>query len=285
MRTETMNRAQYRRVQEQKRRKAIRRRRIRRIRMGCRMVFAVVLAGICIKLLGVLGLFQAAEEILPFFAGKEDEEINAILEDASAYPPELLEALQRNPELLEFVKGYPESDGRVAGGLSQEELSEEFPLLLQYDGRWGYASFGDDNIALSGCAPACLSMVAVALTGNSEVSPDVVADYAMDQGYYQAGVGTMWSLMTQGAEAFGVQGREINLDRNVVFSELEAGHPIICSMRPGDFTTTGHFIVLTKAQDGMISVNDPFSRERSSRLWDYETLEYQIKNLWSFTAL
>jgi len=53
-------------------------------------------------------------------------------------------------------------------------------------------------------------------------------------------------------------------------------------MKPGDFTTAGHFIVLTKTENGQIKVNDPNSRSRS-RFWDYETLAKQIKNLWAFS--
>ena len=89
--------------------------------------------------------------------------------------------------------------------------------------------------------------------------------------------------MTDGARQFGICGEEMGLSESEVFSKLEAGHPIICSMRPGDFTTTGHFIVLTGVKDGKIRVNDPNSRKRSEKLWDYERLEYQINNLWMFT--
>ena len=74
------------------------------------------------------------------------------------------------------------------------------------------------------------------------------------------------------------------MSRDEIFAELESGHPIICSMRPGDFTSTGHFIVLVGIEDGKIRVNDPNSRVRSGQLWEYETLEYQINNLWAFTA-
>ena len=55
-------------------------------------------------------------------------------------------------------------------------------------------------------------------------------------------------------------------------------------MRPGDFTTQGHFIVLVGGEDGKIIVNDPNSKERSSLLWEYDTLAGQIKNLWVFEA-
>ena len=42
--------------------------------------------------------------------------------------------------------------------------------------------------------------------------------------------------MTDGAQQFGIYGEEMGLSESEVFSALENGHPIICSMRPGDFT-------------------------------------------------
>ena len=38
-------------------------------------------------------------------------------------------------------------------------------------------------------------------------------------------------------------------------------------------------------EDGKIRVNDPNSRVRSGKLWDYSRLEYQINNLWVYTAM
>lgn len=53
-------------------------------------------------------------------------------------------------------------------------------------------------------------------------------------------------------------------------------------MSKGDFTTIGHFILLTGVRDGKIMLNDSNSKERSEKLWDYSVLEKQIKNLWVF---
>ena len=75
------------------------------------------------------------------------------------------------------------------------------------------------------------------------------------------------------------------LSEDAVFSALENGHPIICSMRPGDFTTTGHFIVLTGVEDGKSRVKRSEQPVRSEKLWDYSRLEYQINNLWVYTAM
>ncbi|MCI5897550.1 MAG: C39 family peptidase [Firmicutes bacterium] len=212
-------------------------------------------------------------------------EFEQIYNDRALYPEELLKALCNNPEMVDYVKGYLDADGKVTGGLTRKELKTRMPLLLQWDPRWGYMDYGDGKMALTGCAPACLSMVAVSLTGNKRATPDAAAEFAEKNGYYVNGTGTKWSLMTEGCRSFGICGREISLNKSTVMHELENGHPIICAMRPGDFTTAGHFIVLADVQEGKIRVNDPNSRTRSRELWLYETLERQIKNLWTFTRL
>jgi len=51
-------------------------------------------------------------------------------------------------------------------------------------------------------------------------------------------------------------------------------------MREGDFTTTGHYIVLRGVKDGEFQVNDPNSVVNSEKLWSYEQIEGQIRNLW-----
>jgi hypothetical protein len=185
--------------------------------------------------------------------------------------------------MLSFVKDYPDAEPVATGGFTKEEQEADFPLLLQWDKRWGYASYGDSCIALSGCAPTCLSMVVLALTGDTTATPDQIASYAEKHGFYQSGVGTSWSMMTKCAKHYGIQGTELSLDENVIRKHLADGEPIICTMRPGDFTTTGHFIVLIGEEDGKFKVCDPNSRQRSEALWDYETLAPQIKNLWAFT--
>ena len=201
------------------------------------------------------------------------------------YPIKLLAALCNNEEMLDFVKGYLDSDGSVTGGFSLLELAEEHPVILQWDKRWGYAPYGDSDIGMAGCAPTCLSMVILQLTKDSSATPDKVADYAMENGYYLEGTGTAWSLMTEGGIAFQVEGEEIPLDEGRMTTALGEGRPLICAMGPGDFTDNGHFIVVTGYTGQGFTIRDPNSRVRSQKLWDYGTLEPQIKNLWEFQRI
>lgn len=212
---------------------------------------------------------------------KKDSAYQNIYDNRDKYPTVLLRSLCNNAEMLEFVKGYLSADGFAHGHLTKKECKEKIPLLLQWDQRWGYVSYGSSDIALSGCAPTCLSMVIVGLTGNLKATPNKIAKYAQDNGYYLKGTGTSWSLLTEGASHFGVVGREISLSKGTVCGVLKQGHPVICSVGRGDFTTEGHFIVLTGMKDGRIKVNDPNCIHRSC-LWEYETLEPQIKNLWAY---
>lgn len=215
---------------------------------------------------------------------KQDERIKNVIENYDDYPEELLEMLSRNIEMIDFVLDYPNKKGEVYADTIGNISKDAMPLLLQYDQRWGYGEYGDSIIAISGCGPTALSMVIAELTGDNSITPYKVAKFSESNGYYVSGVGTSWSLFTEGSENFGLQASELQLSEASIYNALQSGQPIICSVSPGDFTTTGHIIVLTEIKDGKIAVYDPNSRERSNKLWDYQTLEHQIRNLWAFNA-
>ena len=159
----------------------------------------------------------------------------------------------------------------------------EVQPMLDEPSRWGCTPYGGSILAITGCGPTARSGVACGLTGDASLTPAAIAAWAQRQGYAGAD-GTSWELMRSGCEHFGLYAQELSLTEAAVFGALEAGQPIICSMRPGDFTTAGHFIVLTGTQDGLLCVVDPNSPARSASLWKYSRLEPQIKNLWAYTA-
>ena len=64
-----------------------------------------------------------------------------------------------------------------------------------------------------------------------------------------SGTGTMWSLMTEGAAAYGVRSEQINISQTEIKQHLDQGDIVICSVRQGDFTTGGHFILLYDYDD------------------------------------
>ena len=94
------------------------------------------------------------------------------------------------------------------------------------------------------------------------------------------GNGSSWTLISVGGKQLGLDVVEIPLDENRIIRNLEVGNPIICVMGPGDFTSTGHFIVMTGYIDGKVRINDPNSTIRSEKLWELSEITDQIRNLW-----
>lgn len=159
-----------------------------------------------------------------------------------------------------------------------------FPLFLQEDERWANTQYGSGPMKETGCGPTCLSMVVCNLQGRDEWMPPRMAEWAMQSGYYVEGAGTAWSMMLQGAEEFGLTAKEIPLDEGKIHKQLQKGHPIICIMGPGQFTTEGHYIVLFGEDgSGSIKIRDPKSRENSEKKWELADIITEIKNLWSYS--
>lgn len=209
-------------------------------------------------------------------------EFEEICNNASAYPENLLAALGNNPEMIDFVKGYLTASSSTSGAITEEEKTEKHPHFLQWDPRWGYTTYGDDILALSGCGPTSLSMVVVALTDNKNTSPDVVASYAMENDFYMAGTGTMWKLMTEGAQHFDLTATELEIDETAMKKCIDEGGMMIATMAPGDFTAVGHFIVIYGYDEEGFFVNDPNCLARSQKKWEFATLAAQMKKVWGY---
>lgn len=197
----------------------------------------------------------------------------------SKYPKSLIDLLERNPETEDFVLNYPFRKD-VAVEAFAPDRTAGVPLLMQWDRRWGYLKYGTDVVGITGCGPLCLSMVGYYVTGSDAFAPENMVEFARKNGYYSAGNGSSWTLISEGGEKLGLTVTEIPLVKKKIVDNLEAGKPIICAMGKGDFTTTGHYIVLVGTEDGLLRVNDPNSYANSEKLWTYEQLESQFRNLW-----
>lgn len=196
-----------------------------------------------------------------------------------SYPQSMIDLLERNPETEDFVLSYPFRD-EIAMEAFSYDRTEGVPLMMQWDKRWGYLKYGSDVVGITGCGPVCLAMAGYYVTGDESFSPENMVEFAKRGGYYSPGSGSSWTLISEGGVKLGLQVTEIPLVKKKIMDHLEAGNPIICAMGKGDFTTSGHYIVLVGTQDGLIRVNDPNSYANSEKLWSYEEMESQFRNLW-----
>ena len=211
------------------------------------------------------------------------EEIAQVKEQARAAgcPEEIIGLIDHNDETLDFVKDYAEKkDDPVPDTVEADTGNGAIPHYLQWDERWGYASYGTSTIASSGCGPTCMSMVIVGLTGDTTATPYRLAKYSEENGYIDQSNNTYWAFLDAAARQWGLTCREGMMDETTLAAELAAGHPVICSMLPGDFTDGGHFIVLTGYDNGQVTLNDPFSIRNTQKKWNFADISGQIREMW-----
>ena len=244
-------------------------------------IFPVLLVLIC----GATVVWYCAGSLIPLTSTQQKVWNYAITHGLSYrdYPKSLISLLERNPETEQFVLEYPTASKNTAViDLSEYENCGTVPLFLQWDQRWGYLQYGSDVAGLTGCGPVCLSMATFYLSGGDEqFTPEKIIQFAIDNNYYVPGNGSSWTLISEGGEKLGFRVTELPLDENRIRAVLETGTPIIIVVGPGDFTTSGHFLVITGYEDGQIRLLDPNSKTNSEILWPYQQIQSQIKNLWS----
>lgn len=202
--------------------------------------------------------------------------------NSTQYPKQLKDLALKNEEALEFVYDYPaEHVKEHTIDLTEEASMDSVLLFVQWDKRWGYEKYSGNFFAASGCGPTTLSMVVVYLTHNREASPIAVAKYSKEAGYSVDGSGSSWTLISEGCRHYGVKAKTVALDESRMKAELDEGHPIVVNVGPGDFTDTGHFMVITGYDDEGFSINDPNSIEKSGKRWLFKNISSQIRAVWS----
>ena len=81
------------------------------------------------------------------------------MKNKDSYPKILLEMLSRNLDMTDYVLNYLDYKGQVFSNDIGKVTKGKYPLLLQYDTRWGYGMYGDDVIAINGCEMILLLMI------------------------------------------------------------------------------------------------------------------------------
>lgn len=221
-------------------------------------------------------------EELELFASEH----NLTLED---YPEKILELYERNPEAREYCMNYPLEYGKeheidISGYADYEGV----PLFIQWDKQWGYKDYIGSVGGLSACGPTCLSMVTYYFTRDPEMTPAYMMEFAEENEYGLKGAGTQWSLFKVGAKKLGLDMKELNADQMTneayIASVLESGRIIVMNVKPGVFTTVGHYMLVVGYEDGKFRLNDPNSPANSAKLWDLDEFDQDIKIMWSFSG-
>jgi cell wall-associated NlpC family hydrolase len=201
------------------------------------------------------------------------------------------------------------STGMPAGGISQgsgkSAITKQVPNNSSNNGivyygqgnsnggsEWATKKFGGGTIATSGCSVTSLAMVISYINSGSNPSgwvyPNQVVDMIATKNkgnynvFYRAPDGQDHSIMEAVAGYYGIKCNKIS--SNSIVQSLKAGKPVIQSCTAGEFTTKGHFIVITGIDEyGRCYVNDPNNSANSGKAYQVSELVNQGKAWWNFS--
>ncbi len=164
-----------------------------------------------------------------------------------------------SPGLSYPVTEYPGTFPTLEGGV---------PYFAQNDPNayWYNQPYGHNTMQASACGPTAASMV-LAYYGISPMDPWIAATFSVANGY-RATSGTYSSFFPAIAGYYGLKHDYISI--NQALAEARKGNPVILL---GDYPPVhrwegrsgGHFVVLTRADDNMIYINDPQIDPRTGR--------------------
>lgn len=189
---------------------------------------------------------------------------------------------------ITYIASQPTPDGSGSSLSSSNEYGLEgpgvlvkTPLFIQTDNKWGNLPYGIHySIAEGGCGITSCAMIVSALTQKQVEPPELAAKYGSK---YAVVGGSTYELFPAVAKDYGLKLEQIpatSMDK--VIEHLKSGGLVVANMGPGHFTTGGHYIVLKGVSpDGKIYVNDPASKETSSKLWDPQVFIDERRGDWA----
>ena len=164
---------------------------------------------------------------------------------------------------------------------------------LQTDPKWGsldYSAPGEKTtIAASGCGPTAMAMV-LATWADPSVTPKTECAWALAHGYKAPHQGTYYGYFEPAGARYGLQMTRLNyasLYGNAtsayhaqVKDALDRGELVIACMGPGNWTSSGHYVLAWKIDGDTIYINDPASTKAARTKGSYSLFRQQVKYYW-----
>lgn len=206
------------------------------------------------------------ETIVPLITDDEEAVAAFSLESAVLNYPKL--PYEFLSELSECVPGQILSDN-----------GRQIRFYTQTDPRFADELFGEDPIGIYGCGPSAMAIVVSTLT-DLTVDPVKMAEWAYDNGYWAPKSGSYHTLIAGASGAFSLSCESCpREDTDRMRNALEEGNLIVVLMGKGQFTDSGHFIVLYGLTgDGNVLLADPNSEERTKKEWELEVITKEAKS-------
>lgn len=165
-------------------------------------------------------------------------------------------------------------------------------VYYQTDRRWAsqsYAVKGEvTTVGASGCGPTAMAMV-LATWADKRVTPATECAWALKNGFKALRHGTYYAYFAPAARRYGLSCTQLNgasiygspnsAYHDTVMAAVKAGDLVICCMGPGNWTRSGHFILLwdVDAVRDIAYVNDPASSLPRRIRGSWQLLKREVK--------
>lgn len=172
-------------------------------------------------------------------------------------------------------------------------MAQQPVSYFQTDPRWKnipYAVKGESStIGGSGCGPSSAAMI-LATWADKNVTPKTECAWALKNGYKALNSGTYYSYFVPAFKRYGLKCTWLsstNIYGNAssplhaqAKSAVENGDLVIACMGKGNWTRSGHYIVVWNIVGNTIYINDPASTKLVRTQGDYSLFKKQVKYYW-----
>lgn len=166
----------------------------------------------------------------------------------------------------------------------------------QTDPRWkniSYAVKGESStIGGSGCGPTSAAMI-LATWADKNVTPKTECAWALKNGYKALNSGTYYSYFVPAFKRYGLKctwlsstniyGNSTSPLHAQAKAAVDRGDLVIACMGKGNWTRSGHYIVVWKISGNTVYINDPASTKLARTQGDYSVFKKQVKYYWVIT--
>ena len=130
----------------------------------------------------------------------------------------------------------------------------------------------------SGCGPTIMAMIVNTFKPDSYVTPKEMADFAYSKGCYVKGGGSTHDIVKKCCDEYRIPVKVISPNKENIETALNNNKLLVALVGKGEFTTGGHFILLTEINNnGKLSIADSINLDNTHKKWDTDFIISQLK--------